>query len=137
MHLALRHHGFHDRDKYCKQDNLQKEQRAIMELFLKVVYQTLSPIQAALFVVESFPYHCDVLALANVLSFVVWNDSTAEGSGGNERTALLGLNSQLGGMSNLWNSQFQKQRMNNSTNATLNLSGGEIACKKMDCCGSM
>ncbi len=41
-----------------------------MELFLKVVYQILSPIQAAQYVVESFPYHCDVLALANVLSTV-------------------------------------------------------------------
>lgn len=39
-----------------------------MELFLKVVYQILSPVQAALFIVEAFPYHCDSLAMANVLS---------------------------------------------------------------------
>ena len=39
-----------------------------MELFLKVVYLILSPVQAALFVVEAFPFHCDVLALANVLA---------------------------------------------------------------------
>lgn len=41
-----------------------------MELFLKVLYQVLSPVQAAVFVVEAFPYHCDVLALANVLNMV-------------------------------------------------------------------
>ena len=64
------------------QENLQKEQRAIMELFLKVVYQILSPIQAAQFVVESFPYHCDVLALANVLSTVFGKDQAAGAAGG-------------------------------------------------------
>ncbi|GAX84580.1 hypothetical protein CEUSTIGMA_g12001.t1 [Chlamydomonas eustigma] len=104
-------------------DNLQKEQRAIMELFLKVVYQTLSPIQAALFVVESFPYHCDVLALANVLSSVVLNDSTTEGNSGNTQPAVAGLNSQLEGLPKLRNSQLMQQGMNNSSSAALNLSG--------------
>ena len=37
--------------------------------------------QAAQFVVESFPYHCDVLAMANVLSTVFGKDAAA-GSGG-------------------------------------------------------
>lgn len=45
-----------------------------MELFLKVLYQVLSPVQAALFVVESFPYHCDVLALSNVLALCFGKD---------------------------------------------------------------
>ena len=51
-----------------------------MELFLKIVYQILSPIQAAQFIVESFPYHCDVLALANVLSTVFGRDLGASSS---------------------------------------------------------
>ena len=51
-----------------------------MELFLKVVYQVLSPIQAAQFVVESFPYHCDVLAMANVLSTVFGKDVVGGGT---------------------------------------------------------
>eukprot|EP00195_Chlamydomonas_chlamydogama_P013583 CAMPEP_0202891622 /NCGR_PEP_ID=MMETSP1392-20130828/1634_1 /ASSEMBLY_ACC=CAM_ASM_000868 /TAXON_ID=225041 /ORGANISM="Chlamydomonas chlamydogama, Strain SAG 11-48b" /LENGTH=885 /DNA_ID=CAMNT_0049575427 /DNA_START=214 /DNA_END=2871 /DNA_ORIENTATION=+ len=63
-------------------DNLQREQKTVMELFLKIVYQILSPVQAALFVVESFPYHCDVLALANVLFIVFGKDSNMAGSMG-------------------------------------------------------
>lgn len=48
-------------------ENQLKEQRTVMELFLRVIYQILSPVQAALFIVEAFPYHCDSLAMANVL----------------------------------------------------------------------
>lgn len=64
------------------QETLLKEQRAIMELFLKVVYQILSPVQAAIFVVNSFPYHCDVLALANVLSSMFGKEGTGPGTSG-------------------------------------------------------
>ncbi len=59
-----------------------REQKVVMELFLKVVYQVLSPVQAALFVVESFPYHCDVLALANVLSMMYTAAASGAGNGG-------------------------------------------------------
>lgn len=52
-----------------------------MELFLKVLYQVLSPVQAALFVVEAFPYHCDVLALSNVLALVFGKDGSQVGGG--------------------------------------------------------
>ena len=51
-------------------ENQLKEQRTVMELFLKVVYQILSPVQAALFIIEAFPYHCDSLSMANILASV-------------------------------------------------------------------
>ena len=85
LHSLVRHAHFCLGSWQCSlccvpflQENLHKEQRIIMELFLKVVYQILSPVQAALFVVESFPYHCDVLALANILSILFGK----EGGGG-------------------------------------------------------
>jgi hypothetical protein len=53
-----------------------------MELFLKVLYQVLSPVQAALFVVEAFPYHCDVLALSNVLALVFGKEGHGAGGSG-------------------------------------------------------
>eukprot|EP00197_Chlamydomonas_leiostraca_P004150 CAMPEP_0202870920 /NCGR_PEP_ID=MMETSP1391-20130828/17196_1 /ASSEMBLY_ACC=CAM_ASM_000867 /TAXON_ID=1034604 /ORGANISM="Chlamydomonas leiostraca, Strain SAG 11-49" /LENGTH=628 /DNA_ID=CAMNT_0049551595 /DNA_START=52 /DNA_END=1935 /DNA_ORIENTATION=- len=62
-------------------ESLQREQKTVMELFLKVVYQILSPVQAALFVVESFPYHCDVLALANVLAVLYSKEGAGQGVG--------------------------------------------------------
>lgn len=38
--------------------------------------------QAAVFVVEAFPYHCDVLALANVLALLFGKDGSAAGING-------------------------------------------------------
>eukprot|EP00198_Chlamydomonas_reinhardtii_P011264 XP_001700601.1 predicted protein [Chlamydomonas reinhardtii] len=58
-------------------ESLLREQKTVMELFLKVLYQVLSPVQAALFVVEAFPYHCDVLALSNVLALVFGKDGAS------------------------------------------------------------
>lgn len=63
------------------QESLLREQKTVMELFLKVLYQVLSPVQAALFVVEAFPYHCDVLALSNVLALVFGKDGSQVGGG--------------------------------------------------------
>ncbi|KXZ44481.1 hypothetical protein GPECTOR_67g321 [Gonium pectorale] len=64
-------------------ESLLREQKTVMELFLKVLYQVLSPVQAALFVVEAFPYHCDVLALSNVLALVFGKDGSNAGGMGN------------------------------------------------------
>ncbi|KAK9837323.1 hypothetical protein WJX81_006202 [Elliptochloris bilobata] len=47
-------------------DNLRREQKTVMELNFVTMNRVLSPIQAALFVVEAFPGHCDCLALANI-----------------------------------------------------------------------
>ncbi|GFR50111.1 hypothetical protein Agub_g12259, partial [Astrephomene gubernaculifera] len=75
-------------------ESLLREQKTVMELFLKVLYQVLSPVQAALFVVEAFPYHCDVLALANVLALVFGKDGSNVGGVG----GMAGMGAQPNGM---------------------------------------
>ncbi|GIM07602.1 hypothetical protein Vretimale_11674 [Volvox reticuliferus] len=72
-------------------ESLLREQKTVMELFLKVLYQVLSPVQAALFVVEAFPYHCDVLALSNVLALVFGRDGSSMGNMGPMGTAQAGM----------------------------------------------
>jgi hypothetical protein len=84
---------------------MAREQRVVMELFLKVVYQVLSPVQSAVFVVEAFPYHCDVLALANVLHMMYsGGGGMAQGGSGGGSSAgvagagMAGLGGEGGGM---------------------------------------
>ncbi|GLC36722.1 hypothetical protein PLESTB_000789800 [Pleodorina starrii] len=72
-------------------ESLLREQKTVMELFLKVLYQVLSPVQAALFVVEAFPYHCDVLALSNVLFLVFGKDGSNVGNMGPMGAAQTGM----------------------------------------------
>ncbi|EFJ40496.1 hypothetical protein VOLCADRAFT_99696 [Volvox carteri f. nagariensis] len=74
-------------------ESLLREQKTVMELFLKVLYQVLSPVQAALFVVEAFPYHCDVLALSNVLALVFGKDGSNVGNMGPMGNAQAGMGS--------------------------------------------
>lgn len=48
------------------QDNLRREQRASMDINCVTVSKILSPVQAALYMIEVYPLHCDALALTNV-----------------------------------------------------------------------
>eukprot|EP00955_Chlamydomonas_euryale_P060656 357792-Chlamydomonas_euryale.AAC.1 len=53
-----------------------------MEMLLNL-HRVLTPVQAALYVVQAFPYHCDAMAPANILMMLVKKDaSQADGAGG-------------------------------------------------------
>jgi hypothetical protein len=45
------------------QDNLRREQRVVLDLNCTTIARVLTPLQAALYMVESYPQHCDALAL--------------------------------------------------------------------------
>lgn len=45
------------------QDNLRREQRAVMDLNCTTTSKILFPIQSALYMLEVYPQHCDALAL--------------------------------------------------------------------------
>ena len=45
------------------QENLRREQRAAMEINSCTLCRILAPVQAALYVVEAFPLHCDALGM--------------------------------------------------------------------------
>jgi hypothetical protein len=44
-------------------ENLRREQRAAMEINSCTLCRLLAPVQAALYVCEAFPFHCDALAM--------------------------------------------------------------------------
>lgn len=51
-------------------ENLRREQRASMEINACTLSRILTPVQAALYVCEAFPLHCDALGMCNVLSTI-------------------------------------------------------------------
>ena len=45
------------------QDNLRREQRAVMDINCITISKILTPLQAAHYMVNAYPQHCDALAL--------------------------------------------------------------------------
>jgi hypothetical protein len=62
-------------------DNLRKEQKTVLEMNCVTMHRILSPIQTALFLVESYPAHCDCLALANILAAQLKRNNSNSNSG--------------------------------------------------------
>lgn len=62
-------------------DNLRREQRAAMEINACTLCRILMPVQAGIYIAEAFPFHCDALAMCNVLSTLGTGAKAPSGAG--------------------------------------------------------